>query len=143
MSRPNMDSEDVKQLGHTVGITTGILGYFTGAFGAWAFWVITQKLDGQNPYAKGSVAHPSAAIVIGGAAIGIFITMVVTTAVVWRLDYYPKRFRIGPNASGSIALGLTQGVGMALTGLLVMIYALTMMAMWFLGAIFLLGALLM
>jgi hypothetical protein len=133
MTEQYMNNQDIKRLGRIVGTITGIVGYFSGALGAWALFVITETQKGKQPLKNSYVAHPSGKIVFFGASGGVLLTILALTFIVWRFEFYPKRFAAKPQYGSAILRGIGHGISIVVVAFGVMLYALgvaVFLVMW-------------
>lgn len=115
--------DEVRAYGRKVGTFTGLLGYFGGAIGAWAV-----------NFAAGRASDPRAGDTVLGALAGIAVVMLVAMRLFWK-PYQGRPFsaRRMAHAGIDVPIGVAHGFGAAVTGLLVVVYAGTVLLMWVLG----------
>lgn len=114
---------EVRAYGRKVGLFTGLLGYFGGAIGAWA-----------ANFAAGRASDPVAGYTVPGVLAGIAVVMLFAMWLFWR-PYRGRPFsaqRIADAGAGLLP-GVGVGLGAAVTALLVMVYAGTVLLMWVLA----------
>jgi hypothetical protein len=114
--------EEARAYGRKVGGLTGILGYFGGALGAWAV-----------NFAIGRASDPRTGDTIVGVLAGIAVVMLFAMWRFWQ-PYKGRPFRM---SAGSAAIGTGVSFGAAVTCLLVVVYAGTVILMWVLACAFL------
>jgi hypothetical protein len=124
-SNGRLSREEVRTYGRQVGGLTGLLGYFGGALGAWAV-----------NFAAGEAVHPRPLNTIIGALAGIAVVMVFAMWVFWK----PYRGRPFSVSWVSVVTNTGQSFGAAVTALLVVVYAGTVVLMWVLACAFLIIA---
>jgi hypothetical protein len=122
--------DEVRTYGRRVGSFTGLLGYFGGAIGAWAV-----------NFAAGRASDPRAGYIVLGALAGIAVVMLFAMWLFWK-PYRDRPFRVEDTAraAGSAGIGVGQSFGAAVTALLVVVYAGTVILMWVLACAFLIFA---
>lgn len=124
-----MSRGEIKELGRKVGVVTGLVGYFSGAFGAWSLYVLSCAASGHFPRQP----DPGSVIVLTGAILGVVLTMIVATRVIWRSRYREKSFRI--SGAWDAARGVFSGVFAVITTFVVVVtYAFGALTMWILSA---------
>lgn len=125
--------EEVRAYGRKVGSFTGLLGYFGGAIGAWAANMAF------NPNIN---TGSNGADDVAGAIAGIAVTMLFA---MWVFRYRGRPFKTQRAADTAAGVGealkdTALAFGAAVTVLLVVVYAGTVMLMWVLACAFLIFA---
>jgi len=115
--------DEVRAYGRQVGTFTGLLGYFGGAICARAV-----------NFAAGRASDPRTGDTVLGALTGIAVVMLFAMRLFWKPNRgRPFRVQDTARAWRAVGAGIGQGFGAAATGLLVVVYAGTVILMWVLA----------
>jgi hypothetical protein len=112
--------DEVRAYGRLVGRFTGLLGYFGGAIGAWAV-----------NFAVGRASDPRTGDTVLGVLAGIAVVMLFGMWLFWK-PYRGRPFSVAKGVPAGVR-GVGVGFGAAVTGLLVLVYAGTVILMWVLA----------